>query len=140
MATMKHGTESRVSPYRPSRRAAATITWEFVLELPAILLGQGSRRRTGRQHRLKATAGTALLTLKHPALRRTEARIRGLRQRDAPSQEALADPAGIGRSWIGVIENSVRNRSTVHLVRFVKALRARVDDLVPYQTASRRTT
>jgi transcriptional regulator with XRE-family HTH domain len=60
---------------------------------------------------------------KHPALRRLGARIRELRIERGLSQEALADAAGIGRSYMSGIERGVRNCSTLHLFRIAKALR-----------------
>ena len=73
----------------------------------------------------------ALQSPKHPALRRIGARIRDLRQRQGLSHEALADLAGIGRSYMSGIERGVRNCSALHLVRLAKALRVLVGDLVP---------
>ena len=68
---------------------------------------------------------------KHPALRRLGARIRYLRQERDLSQEALADAAKVGRSYMSGIERGVRNCSTLHLVRVAKALHVRVADLFP---------
>ncbi|HXG56386.1 MAG TPA: helix-turn-helix transcriptional regulator [Vicinamibacterales bacterium] len=45
------------------------------------------------------------------------------------SQEALADVAGIGRSYMSGIERGVRNCSTLHLIRVARALRISVGDL-----------
>jgi transcriptional regulator with XRE-family HTH domain len=66
---------------------------------------------------------------RHPALKRLGLRIRELRQRQGLSQEALADVAHIGRSYMSGIERGVRNCSTLHLFRVAKALRVRVADL-----------
>ncbi len=66
---------------------------------------------------------------RHPALRRLGSRIRELRTERGLSQEALADRAKIGRSYMSGIERGVRNCSTLHLVRLAKALRVRVADL-----------
>jgi transcriptional regulator with XRE-family HTH domain len=73
----------------------------------------------------------ARLPAKHPALKRLGLRIRQLRQQQGLSQEALADTAKIGRSYMSGIERGVRNCSTLHLVRVAKALRVRVADLFP---------
>lgn len=66
---------------------------------------------------------------KHPALRRLGARIRTLREQQALSQEALADRAHIGRSYMSGIERGVRNCSALHLLRIAKALRIPAGDL-----------
>jgi transcriptional regulator with XRE-family HTH domain len=67
---------------------------------------------------------------KHPALRRLGGRVRDLRRQRGLSQEALADAAGIGRSYMSGIERGVRNCSTLHLFRLAKALRVRAADLL----------
>ncbi len=74
---------------------------------------------------------TARMPAKHPTLKRVGARIRELRQQQGLSQEALADVAGIGRSYQSGIERGVRNCSTLHLLRLAKALGVRVGDLFP---------
>lgn len=66
---------------------------------------------------------------KHPALRRLGNRIRHLREERELSQEALADAAHIGRSYMSGIERGVRNCSTLHLLRLARALRVPVGDL-----------
>ena len=68
---------------------------------------------------------------KHRALRRLGLRIRQLRQEQGLSQEALADVAKIGRSYMSGIERGVRNCSTLHLIRISRALSLRVADLFP---------
>lgn len=68
---------------------------------------------------------------RHPALKRLGSRIRLLRQKRRLSQEALADLAGIGRSYMSGIERGVRNCSTLHLIRLAKALDRNVGDLFP---------
>ena len=68
---------------------------------------------------------------KHSALRRLGTRIRTLRTERGLSQESLADLAKVGRSYMSGIERGVRNCSTLHLVRFAKALRVKVADLFP---------
>ena len=66
---------------------------------------------------------------KHPALRRLGHRIRQIREGQELSQEALADAARIGRSYMSGIERGVRNCSTLHLLRLARALRVQVGDL-----------
>ena len=66
---------------------------------------------------------------KHPALKRLGLRIRSLREHRHLSQEALADTAKIGRSYMSGIERGVRNCSTLHLLRISKALGVPVGDL-----------
>jgi transcriptional regulator with XRE-family HTH domain len=66
---------------------------------------------------------------KHPALKRLGARIRSLRLERGTSQEALADSAGIARSYMSGIERGVRNFSVLHLLRICKALRVTVGDV-----------
>ena len=68
---------------------------------------------------------------RHPALRRLGSRIRELRTERGLSQEALADRAKIGRSYMSGIERGVRNCSTLHLVRLARALGVSVADLFP---------
>jgi transcriptional regulator with XRE-family HTH domain len=68
---------------------------------------------------------------RHPALKRLGARIRTIREEQGLSQEALADLAMIGRSYMSGIERGVRNCSTLHLLRIAKTLRVRVGDLFP---------
>lgn len=66
---------------------------------------------------------------KHPVLRRLGARIRLLRIERRLSQEALADVAKVGRSYMSGIERGVRNCSTLHLFRIARALRVGISDL-----------
>ena len=68
---------------------------------------------------------------KHPALKRLGARIRELRHERHLSQEALADAAQIGRSYMSGIERGVRNCSALHLLRIARALNITVGDLFP---------
>lgn len=74
---------------------------------------------------------TARQPAKHPALKKLGARIRVLRLERGLSQEALADAAKIGRSYMSGIERGVRNCSTLHLVRIARALDASVGELFP---------
>ncbi len=64
-----------------------------------------------------------------PALKRLGTRVRRLRQDRGLSQEALADVAKVGRSYMSRIERGVRNCSTLHLVRLAKALDVSVSEL-----------
>jgi transcriptional regulator with XRE-family HTH domain len=66
---------------------------------------------------------------KHPALKALGSRVRDLRHDQGISQEALADKARIGRSYMSGIERGVRNCSTLHLLRLAKALNVAVGDL-----------
>lgn len=59
---------------------------------------------------------------KHAALRKLGVRIRALRLERQLSQEALADRASIGRSYMSGIERGVRNCSVLHVIRVAKAL------------------
>jgi transcriptional regulator with XRE-family HTH domain len=68
---------------------------------------------------------------KHPALKRLGIRILALREQRRLSQEALADVAQVGRSYMSGIERGVRNCSTLHLLRLARALRVRVGDFFP---------
>ena len=68
---------------------------------------------------------------KHRSLKRLGNRIRALRAERGLSQEALADHAGVGRSYMSGIERGVRNCSTLHLLRLARALRISVGDLFP---------
>jgi transcriptional regulator with XRE-family HTH domain len=68
---------------------------------------------------------------KHPALEKLGARIRELRVRRKLSQEAPADVAHIGRSYMSGIERGVRSCSTLHLLRLASALKVRLGDPFP---------
>lgn len=58
----------------------------------------------------------------HPFLRRLGARIRELRTTIPLSQEALADRAGVDRSYMSGIERGLRNVSVLNLARIAKAI------------------
>jgi transcriptional regulator with XRE-family HTH domain len=68
---------------------------------------------------------------RHPALKRLGTRVRDLRREERMSQEALADAAGIGRSYMSGIERGVRNCSVLHLFKIARALKVQVADLFP---------
>jgi transcriptional regulator with XRE-family HTH domain len=57
-------------------------------------------------------------------------RIRELRLAKGISQEALADEAGIHRTYIGSVERGERNISLENIVRIAKALRMRPYELL----------
>jgi transcriptional regulator with XRE-family HTH domain len=55
--------------------------------------------------------------------------FRELRQQKGLSQEALADVARIGRSYMSGIERGVRNCSVLHLLKIARALGVNPADL-----------
>ena len=57
-----------------------------------------------------------------PLLKSLGSRIRRLRQQKGWSQEALADQAGVDRSYMSGIERGVRNVSVLSLAKIAKAL------------------
>ncbi len=58
----------------------------------------------------------------NPFLRQLGARVRQLREEAGLSQEALADQAGLDRSYMSGIERGIRNVSILNLVKIAKAL------------------
>lgn len=64
------------------------------------------------------------------ALRRFGAAVRELRLRKQLSQEALADAAGLHRTYVGSIERGERNPSLVNIVRLADALGASPAELM----------
>lgn len=56
--------------------------------------------------------------------------IRGLRLEVGLSQEALADEAGVDRSYIGGIERGEHNVALVNLVKIAQALKITTADLL----------
>lgn len=56
--------------------------------------------------------------------------IRGLRLEVGLSQEALADEAGVDRSYIGGIERGEHNVALVNLVKIAQALKITTSDLL----------
>jgi transcriptional regulator with XRE-family HTH domain len=61
-------------------------------------------------------------TQPHPALKALGRRIRSHRANRGLSQEALADAAGIDRSYMSGIERGIRNTSVLMTLRIAKAL------------------
>ena len=57
-------------------------------------------------------------------------RIRELRRAKGISQEALADEAGVHRTYMGSVERGERNISLDNIVRIAKALRAQPYELL----------
>lgn len=66
----------------------------------------------------------------HPLLRTIGLTIRALRRERDLSQEALADLAGIDRSYMSSIERGLRNISVLNIARIAKALDVPVRDLL----------
>ena len=66
---------------------------------------------------------------KHPALKKLGARVREIRKEHGVSQEALADLAGFGRSYMSGIERGVRNPSALQLLKLARALKVAVGEL-----------
>jgi len=58
----------------------------------------------------------------HPALKALGHRIRVERTRCALSQEALADKAGLDRSFMSGIERGVRSTSVINILKIADAL------------------
>ncbi|MCC7178435.1 MAG: helix-turn-helix transcriptional regulator [Acidobacteria bacterium] len=58
----------------------------------------------------------------NPFLKQLGNRIRELRARAGLSQEALADEAGLDRSYMSGVERGVRNVSVLALAKIAKAL------------------
>ncbi len=66
----------------------------------------------------------------HPLLRRVGQRIRAARTRVGLSQEALADAAGVDRSYMSGVERGVRNITLLKLAAVAKALGAHMASLL----------
>ena len=66
----------------------------------------------------------------HPILKRLGETIRLLRLRNGHSQEALAELAGIDRSYMSGIERGLRNISVLHAVKLSNALRVPLHELL----------
>ncbi|MBY8156359.1 helix-turn-helix domain-containing protein [Vibrio fluvialis] len=68
--------------------------------------------------------------MKDPRLVAFGARIRQLRKEKGLSQEALADLAGIDRSYMGHIERGDQNITLTKIYQISEALRVSVSDLI----------
>lgn len=64
------------------------------------------------------------------ALELLGARIRARRRRLGISQEALADLAGLHRTYVGGIERGERNVAVLNLLRLARALKLRPSSLL----------
>jgi transcriptional regulator with XRE-family HTH domain len=67
----------------------------------------------------------------HPALRKVGDRIRRIRGERSLSQEALADSAGLDRSYMSGIERGVRNITLLKLFAVARALKVSPRELLP---------
>jgi transcriptional regulator with XRE-family HTH domain len=67
----------------------------------------------------------------HPLLRKIGGRIRRLRVERAISQEALADAAGLDRSYMSGIERGIRNITVLKLQSVATALDVPLRSLLP---------
>ena len=67
-----------------------------------------------RTHSDEQVVRKARVAARHPALRRFGARTRQLRQQRGLSQEALADAAGIGRSYMSFVGATRSTRAPRH--------------------------
>jgi transcriptional regulator with XRE-family HTH domain len=59
-------------------------------------------------------------------------RVRELRLAKGVSQEALADEAGVHRTFMGSVERGERNISLENIVKIAKALNCRPSKLLDY--------
>ena len=64
-------------------------------------------------------------------LRTLGERVREAREARGLSQEALADAAGLDRTYVSGIERGLRNVTVLRLADIAKALGAKVSSLVP---------
>lgn len=62
-------------------------------------------------------------------LKRFGQRVRELRQAAGLSQEALAERAGLHRTYVGGIERGERNVSILNILQLSRALRIRASEL-----------
>lgn len=58
----------------------------------------------------------------HPLLQKVGKRVRTIRAKAGISQEALADAAGLDRSYMSGVERGVRNLSVLKLAAIAEAL------------------
>ena len=68
--------------------------------------------------------------MKDPRLVAFGERVRQIRKEKGLSQEALADLAGIDRSYMGHIERGDQNITLTKIYQISEALRASVSDLI----------
>lgn len=73
------------------------------------------------------TMGT---THQEKALRKFGARVREARTELGLSQEALAEAAGLHRTYIGTVERGERNPALVNILRLAEALNVDAGDLL----------
>lgn len=62
-------------------------------------------------------------------LRKFGSRIRQLRKKRGLSQEALADAAGLDRTYVGSVERGERNISLVNITKLAKTLDVSLSEL-----------
>lgn len=67
---------------------------------------------------------------KHPELAAFGQAVRRVRMEKGLSQEALADEAGLDRSYLGGIERGEHNLAMVNMVRISTALGIKLVDLI----------
>lgn len=72
----------------------------------------------------------------HPILKKLGDTIRALRVQHGLSQEALAELAGIDRSYMSGIERGLRNLSVLHAIKLSRALQVPVYDLLQPSSSS----
>jgi transcriptional regulator with XRE-family HTH domain len=68
--------------------------------------------------------------IKSPIVRQFAFRLRETRMAKGLSQEALADEAGLHRTYVGSVERGERNISLVNVERLAKALNLTVCELL----------
>ncbi|HAW5596710.1 helix-turn-helix domain-containing protein [Escherichia coli] len=71
--------------------------------------------------------------MKDPRLVAFGERVRQIRKEKGLSQEALADLAGIDRSYMGHIERGDQNITLTKIYQISEALGVSVSDLISYQ-------
>ncbi|EPN4479196.1 helix-turn-helix domain-containing protein [Vibrio cholerae] len=71
--------------------------------------------------------------MKDPRLVAFGERVRQIRKEKGLSQEALADLAGIDRSYMGHIERGDQNITLTKIYQISEALEVSVSDLISYQ-------
>lgn len=76
-------------------------------------------------------AFTCDMIKKHSNLVAIGNRIRELRSERGYSQEAIADKAGLGRTYFGRVERGEQNISIQNLIQIAFALKVEIGELVP---------